>query len=154
MVDLFYMELDYTETERNQLRLWRRWKITFDWFNYSEPLQRVHQTLLIHRHPWSTRAIARYTNLPQTTVRRQLDILADGKVIERTKEGVQVAELQVAFNVSFHREISKFVRGGCRMNSKLLELHKKTYGSDSANFQMLENHVWWPIIDEPDANHF
>ena len=148
------MEIDYTTNERNQLRLWRRWKITFDWFNYTDPLQRVHQALVVHRRPWSTRALARYTNLSQTTVRRQLDLLASGEAIVRTKKGVQISELQLAFNASFHRELSKYVRGGCHINPELIEVFKKAYGPDAANFQMLENHVWWPIIEEPNNKFF
>ncbi|MCA0869889.1 hypothetical protein LCL97_03555 [Seohaeicola saemankumensis] len=145
------MQLDYSEKERDQLRLWRRRRTTFDWFYYPEPLQRVHQALLTHREPWSTRALATYTNLSQTSVRRQLDILFAGNAIERTDKGVRINKVQLAFNVSFHRAIDEFIHGGCHLNPELVSLLKKKYGPESANFDMLENHVWWPVIEKSEG---
>ncbi|WP_170462264.1 hypothetical protein [Ruegeria arenilitoris] len=148
------MELDYTDDERDQLRLWRRWRITFDWFNYPEPLQRVHQALLVHRQPWSTRALATYTNMPQTSVRRQLDLLDAGNAIERTEHGVQINQMQVAFNSSFHRAIADYVHGGVHLNKELLKVFKQGFGPEAANFEMLENHVWWPVIKKAENGIF
>ncbi|WP_131726248.1 hypothetical protein [Ruegeria denitrificans] len=128
--------------------------MTFDWFNYSDPLQRVHQAMWVHQQSWSTRALATHTNLSQTTVRRQLDLLAVGNAIERTERGIQLTELQLAFNVSFFREIRKYVRGGSLLDKELLNLFKQSQGVEKMNWQMLEHHVWWPIIDEPDAHLF
>ncbi|KUJ73842.1 hypothetical protein AVO44_19985 [Ruegeria profundi] len=76
--------------------------------------------------------------------------MASGQAIVRTTEEVQISQIQLAFNASFHRELSKYVRGGCHTNQELIEVFRKAYGPDAANFQMLEKHVWWPIIEEPD----
>ena len=73
-----------------------------------------------------------------------------GRAIERTPEGVQLSELQVAFSSSFHRALVEYVRGGHRLNSELLSILKAAPGNEGMNWDMLENHVWWPVIDAPD----
>ncbi len=143
------MELDLTELERNRLRLWRRWDITFDWFNYPAPLQRVHQAMLIHREPWTTRALASYTNLPQTSVRRQLEQLKKGHSVQLGPDGFELTDLAVAYAVNFHKELVKYVRGGVTLDKNLLHLLKQGPNNQDMNWEMLEHHVWWPIIDAP-----
>jgi hypothetical protein len=146
--------MDLSESERTRIRLWRRWDITFDWFGYTPQMQRVHQALLVHRKPWSTRALASHTNLPQTSVRRQLDLIAIGNHVAKTKDGFQLTELGAAFAISFHRELAEYVRGGRNINRELATLLKNAEGTEHMNWEMIENHVWWPIIDVsevPDA---
>ncbi len=143
--------MDISEDHRNRLRLWRRWQITFDWFGYSSKMQRVHQALLVHRQPWTTRALATYTNLPQTTIRRELNLLERGKSVTRTKDGFQITDLAVALALNFDKELSKYVRGGRHLDKKLLDLMKQAPDTSHMNFEMLETHVWWPIIDVPDT---
>ncbi len=144
------MELDLTELERNRLRLWRRWDITFDWFNYPPPLQRVHQAMLIHRQPWTTRALANYTNLPQTSVRRQLEQLKMGRSVELGPDGFELTNLAWGYAVNFHKELVLYVRGGRTLDKHLLHLLKMGPNNEHMNFDMLEHHVWWPIIDMPE----
>ena len=141
--------MELSETDRNRLRLWRRWDVTFDWFGYTPPMRRVHTTLLVHRHPWTTRALAIHTNLPQTSVRRQLDILDKGPLLDRTDGGVQISELGAAFAIKFHEDLVKYVRGGCYINREILDLLKRSQVGPEVDFNMLENHVWWPIIETP-----
>ncbi len=112
-------------------------------------MQRVHQALLIHRHPWTTRALATYTNLPQTTIRRQLRMLERGKSVVRTEGGFQVTDLAVALAINFDKELCRYVRGGRHLDKELLNLLKQAPDTSHMDFEMLESHVWWPIIDVP-----
>lgn len=141
-----------TETERNRLRLWRRWQVTFDHFHYPPQMQRVHQALVVHPRPWTTRGLAEYTNLPQTSVRRQLHLLTSVNV-QRLPEGFQITDLGIALNWTVHRELVKFVRGGHRFNMDLIAAHSHTPNLNdgpSADYEWLSTHVWWPIIDADD----
>ncbi len=144
----------FSETERNRLRLWRRWQITFDHFQYPPQMQRVHQALIVHPTPWTTRALAEYTNLPQTSVRRQLEKLSVPN-IDRVDGGFQISELGMALNWTVHRELVKFVRGGHRFNIELIAAHRlsprvpDTVGID---YEWLATHVWWPVIDAPEID--
>ncbi|MCE8522735.1 helix-turn-helix transcriptional regulator [Ruegeria pomeroyi] len=138
------------DIQRNRLRLWRRWSITFDWFNYPPAMQRVHQAMLIHRQPWTTRALSSYTNLPQTSIRRHLKTMEQGGAVEQTPEGVRLTDLQVAFSTSFHKALVEYVRGGKKLNPELVRILKSAPGNQDMNWEMLENHIWWPVIDAPD----
>lgn len=142
-----------TESERNRLRLWRRWQITFDHFQYPPQLQRVHQAMVVHPRPWTTRGLADYTNLSQTSVRRHLNLLAKAKNVERVDSGFQITELGLALNWTVHRELVKFVRGGHRFNMKLIRAHEQAPHPEDApriDYEWLATHVRWPVIDEPD----
>ena len=144
--------MSMSETERNRLRLWRRWQVAFDHFKYPPPMQRVHQALVIHPQPWTTRGLAKYTNLPQTSVRRQLKLLADPN-LQRVDDGFQITELGLALNWTVHRELKKFVRGGHRFSQKLISAHKQSTGMNGAggaDYEWLATHVWWPVIEAPE----
>lgn len=143
-----FMEL--SETDRNRLLLWLRWDITFDWFGYPPPMKRVHITLLAHPEPWSTRALAKHTNLPQTTVRRQIDAIARGRQIERSEKGVQLNQIGFLFGATFHAALVKYVRGGCHLDPELVALLKQAPETGHMDFEMMETHVWRPVIDAPD----
>ncbi|MFC3615126.1 hypothetical protein ACFORG_15280 [Lutimaribacter marinistellae] len=139
------MQID--PTHRNRLRLWRRWQITFDWFNYTPPIQRVHQALMIHQGPWSTWGLSAYTNIPQTSVRRVLRELDKGKSIVHEKNGVMLNELGLAYAINFTNILIPYVRGGCHLDKNLLTLLKQGPNNEAMNWEMLENHVWLPVID-------
>ncbi len=141
------MQID--PTHRDRLRLWRRWQITFDWFNYPPPMQRVHQALLIHPGPWSTRALSTYTNVSQTSVRRCLKDLDLGHSLVHEENGVMLSDLAIGYAVNFSRILVPNVRGGCHLDRNLLHLLRKGPNNEAMNWDMLENHVWMPVINAP-----
>ena len=115
-------------------------------------MQRVHQALLVHRRPWTTRGLATYTNLPQTSVRRQLEMMEQGRAIDRTVKGVQISDLGAAFAINFHGEPVRYVRVGRRLSAELLDLLKRSPSTEHMDFDMLETHIWWPIIEAPEID--
>ncbi len=109
---------------------------------------------MVHPKPWTTRGLAEYTNLPQTSVRRQLEYLTDVNV-QRVEGGFQITELGLALNWTVHRELVKFVRGGHQFNVKLIEAHMLTPSPDDhpiIDYEWLRTHIWWPVIDAPDIH--
>ncbi len=144
--------MELQATDRIRMLLWLRWDITFDWFGYTPALKRVHLALLVHRQPWSTRTLAEYTQLPQTTVRRHLAALEQGRNIDHVENGLQISDLGVALAASFHAELVKYIRGGCHINKDLIELMKKAPETGHMDFEKMETHVWWPVIDAPEID--
>ncbi len=140
--------MELSEVDRNRMRLWRRWEITFDWMGYTPPLKRVHIAMLVHPQPWSTRALAEFTQLPQTTVRRHLEAMEKGNSVDRTEDGFEISEQGVALVTEFHSKLARYVRGGVRLDSEVLELLKRAPNIGKTNFDKLETHVWLPIIGE------
>ena len=75
-----------------------------------------------------------------------------GRTIDYAEDGLQISDLGAAFAISFHKEIAVYVRGGCKLNEQLLNILKQGPSTEHMAFDMLESHIWWPVIEAPDVD--
>ncbi len=55
----------------------------------------------------------------------------------------------MGYAVNFSRVLIPYVRGGCHLDKDLLYLLRKGPNNAAMNWDMLENHVWLPVIEAP-----